>query len=1540
MKLPRRHPIGLALLELMSLCGLATAQPVLPGGGRVVSGSVSITAPADGGGLTVLQGSQRAIVDWSSFSIGAGQSVRFVQPDAHAAILNRVTGATPTTIAGSLSGNGQVFLVNPNGIAITPSGTVRLGGGFVASTLDIRNDDFEAGRLSFTDGGKGVGQSAGRVGNAGSVQVTPGGFVALLGDAVSNGGSISAPLGRVALGSGSQATLDLNDDGFLQVGWSAGPRSTDTGVDVAGEVHAAGGRIEIKTADALAAVRGVVNVSGSLIATSASGRDGMIVLEAGSAGTASLSGRLDVSGGRGAGSIAVSGASVSIDGAAARLDAHSTAGRGGQIAVTAANDLSLGHAEVDASGTTGGGTLRLGGDYRGAGTLIHAQTTTVDAAATLRADATVEGSGGLVVLWSDRQTDFRGQLSARGAGRGSGGTAEVSSHGVLGFAGTVDLAATGGHRGDLLLDPFNVTISTSSDANHNASFTATGNSSIIKTTTLQTALASANVTVSTGSSGAQAGDITVANALTWASGTTLTLSAARDVTFNAAVTATNGGGLTATAGRTVSVNQNLIGSGGAFNVNLHASTSTSGSVNLSNAVVTTNGGTFDASATQSTASATAVSISNSTINTGGGALTISAHHTAAGSSGNKSKAISLSNASLQIGSGTASVVGTVTLSGAGNFADGIYATNSVTLGGTGSFSLSGTVSASTASTSAIGIEFFSGSFTAGSGSATLAGNGVRGFVSDFNQTLTVNGGSLAVTGTATNDSGVQFKSANTLINNGGTLTFAGTSASYRGLDAISGATLNVTGTVSLSGTNTCAGSCRDTPGARLADTITLNSGSLSISGSSLIGAGVYWANGNTSSASFSNLSSGAFSLTGSSGTGAGFVFGRTLGGTTAGAVSFSGSSASGSGLQLLSGAALTQSSGALTLSGASTSGLGIDQVNGSTVTNAGAGTLSLVAGSHGMTLAGAISSTGGVLSLTGSGAMGQGSTGAISAGSVLIGGSGADYDLSAAGNQVGTVAGSAASLTLRSTGSLGVGTVLGTSGVTTSGAVTLRASSDITLASGAGVQGSSPVIDAAGHFVNHAGSAAVTATTGRWLIYSQDAGGDVFGGLDSGNTALWNATYATLAPGSVNAAGARYLFAHQPTLSFASLDTSKIYGVDAASTLGSRYSVSGFDAGVSNAYLADTAASAYSGAPSVSSTGAAATATVVGGPYAIAIGAGSLASAAGYAFGFNASGMLTITPRALTIRASDGTHVYGNTLNFTGSEFTTAGLVNGDSVGTVSLTSAGAAGTAAVGSYAISGANATGSGLSNYSIGYVDGAMAVTPRALTIRARDGTHVYGNTLTLTGSEFTATGLVNGDSIGTVGLTSIGAAATASVGSYAISGSNAMGSGLSNYSIGYADGSMAVTPRTLYYVAQSAVRPYGQANLPLQGSLEGFVNADTLASTVTGLAHWSTSAGPASAPGLYGVVGSGVQLVGGNYVLAQAASNATALKIGDPITFAGPSRYAITSLPTAMAAWQQSTCVPVGRGSVPCIACGSSSDALQTDACKTDAGSPRQ
>jgi YVTN family beta-propeller protein len=170
---------------------------------------------------------------------------------------------------------------------------------------------------------------------------------------------------------------------------------------------------------------------------------------------------------------------------------------------------------------------------------------------------------------------------------------------------------------------------------------------------------------------------------------------------------------------------------------------------------------------------------------------------------------------------------------------------------------------------------------------------------------------------------------------------------------------------------------------------------------------------------------------------------------------------------------------------------------------------------------------------------------------------------------------------------------------------------------------------------------------------------------------------------------------------------------------------------------------------------------------------------------------LRVNPALLTVTANDAAKVYGQTVIFSGKEFSVTGLVNGNSVTDVTLSSPGAAAAAGVGSYAIVPVNAVGSGLTNYSIKYVNGSLAVGPLNLTITANNGTKTFGSALTFAGTEFSASGLVNGDTVRSVALASAGAASTATVGRYDIVPSAAEGSGVTNYAINYLVGTLNIT-----------------------------------------------------------------------------------------------------------------------------------------------------
>ena len=209
-----------------------------------------------------------------------------------------------------------------------------------------------------------------------------------------------------------------------------------------------------------------------------------------------------------------------------------------------------------------------------------------------------------------------------------------------------------------------------------------------------------------------------------------------------------------------------------------------------------------------------------------------------------------------------------------------------------------------------------------------------------------------------------------------------------------------------------------------------------------------------------------------------------------------------------------------------------------------------------------------------------------------------------------------------------------------------------------------------------------------------------------------------------------------------------------------------------------------------------------------------------------------ITAKALSITANSTSKTYGQTVTFDGTEFSTLGLVNGDSVTTVLLQSDGTSASASVAGspYAILASDAVGSGLGNYSIEYLSGTLSVDAKALSITANSTSKTYGQTVSFDGTEFSTLGLVNGDSVTTVLLQSDGASATASVAGspYAILVSDAVGTGLGNYSIEYLSGMLSVDAKALTITANSTSKTYGQT-VSFDGTeftTLGLVNGDSV------------------------------------------------------------------------------------------------------------------
>ncbi len=269
-----RHSKLLSFLIIVSFVLSPISGYSLPQGEQVVAGgAVFDRSQADT--LNITQSTNKLIANYDSFSIAQPEAVHFYQPSATSIALNRVVGVDPSSIMGTLTATGRIFLVNPNGVVFGSNAVVDTAG-LVASTLNISNDDFLAGRYTFFGQG-------GSVVNQGYISA-PGGFVALLGSTVENTGLIEAELGSIALASGDAVTLNLDPVGLISVviddPTSLNPEGKNAAVDNSGTLSANGGKV-VLTAQTLDGIFDkAINTNGIIEANALDGSSGEIILEA------------------------------------------------------------------------------------------------------------------------------------------------------------------------------------------------------------------------------------------------------------------------------------------------------------------------------------------------------------------------------------------------------------------------------------------------------------------------------------------------------------------------------------------------------------------------------------------------------------------------------------------------------------------------------------------------------------------------------------------------------------------------------------------------------------------------------------------------------------------------------------------------------------------------------------------------------------------------------------------------------------------------------------------------------------------------------------------------------------------------------------------------------------------------------------------------------------------------------------------------------------------------------------------------------------
>lgn len=248
------------------IIGTGATAYALPEGGQVAAGQAAITTA--GSTMTIAQQTAQAIINWQNFGIGSGESVHINQPNSQAILLNRVIGSNPSEIFGQLTANGQVILVNPNGVFFRPGSSVDVGG-LTASTLNIANEDFLKGQLRF------AGDSQNPVINAGSINAQNG-YVNLLAKEVVNEGIIAAQTGSVNLAAGSGMSLDYNGDGKMTVAVTDG--AYQSAVANKKLIQADGGLVVMTASGKDALMDSAVNNSGMIQANTLGEARGQISL--------------------------------------------------------------------------------------------------------------------------------------------------------------------------------------------------------------------------------------------------------------------------------------------------------------------------------------------------------------------------------------------------------------------------------------------------------------------------------------------------------------------------------------------------------------------------------------------------------------------------------------------------------------------------------------------------------------------------------------------------------------------------------------------------------------------------------------------------------------------------------------------------------------------------------------------------------------------------------------------------------------------------------------------------------------------------------------------------------------------------------------------------------------------------------------------------------------------------------------------------------------------------------------------------------------
>lgn len=353
------------------------------------------------GNELLIKASDNAIYNYRNFDIKSHETVRFQMPDSSSRVLNRINSDAMTRIDGRLLSNGIVYLMNPAGIVFGPDCVVNVASLYVAAA-HLSDQDFLQGINHFKD-------VKGAIEIYGTLSAQE---IALIGKSIFQKGNVLTDDGHILFATTEDVYLG-KEDGHLFVKCDKESLQDAT---------ATGSFIEYGAPESF------------LLYHSGVSKAKKIQVYAEKDSLLKIGGNLDAS----------------------QLSENS---RGGEILIQG-EVISLEGAQINASGTLGGGSVIVGGGSHGEGVYPTAKYTGCDTDTVIQTNAILSGDGGQILVWADKLTIFDAKIYSRGGPEGgSGGHVETSSgHNFHGVTGMVDTSAPKGKWGSWALDPHSITI--------------------------------------------------------------------------------------------------------------------------------------------------------------------------------------------------------------------------------------------------------------------------------------------------------------------------------------------------------------------------------------------------------------------------------------------------------------------------------------------------------------------------------------------------------------------------------------------------------------------------------------------------------------------------------------------------------------------------------------------------------------------------------------------------------------------------------------------------------------------------------------------------------------------------------------------------------------------------------------------------------------------------------------------------------------------------------------------------------------------------